>query len=1024
MFFTLQRLLQLVLITGLSTGLASKAALAQVSLGDPSPGKIKSCDDFATQEFADPWDMSNTADINNFFPERDVIDFISHGFGGGRFTGVTSGANNTLYLFSPVVIGSHAAGGRYGETLNLDPTKFTHLSIRMKNDKVDPHGMLVMFDRGRNYATQRSVSEADAIPTKTGWNTYTINLPALPLSSAGDTRSWTAGSITGLALRPTTQSGASIELDWVRLEDPSSCSSSSSSISYSANASGGNEYFNLYLDDDQDPFNGFAKQLVADQLATGNGTASLSSPLGMAPGTYYPVALLSSDYATLKKNDPWDFSGPSDLLNAGDISNPRFEGGAYKGTTTSSDSAVYLKLGAAISASRFKKLSLKLSRPAGAGNFFLIWVSGGIPSIKTVTAAHHIGGDVYQVDLGQEASWNGSIDTLIVRPAGGANVEFSLDWVSLRSQGFVTSLSTDELAGTTTKSAQPLVINAPPLATLTEPNNKGGVALKAWNMNSGDFVNYGNLTGGADAAHPGETSTTFLPDVRLVDGLRGDFFKGTNVAPSDDPVQYSTFPHTPNELTFDANEYRNICFKMFIDVPFILTDLDGSMARVVWKKLGSETYESTGAFVAIYDGWSGTKWYEYCDDLKTLEPEPMLGTWDGQIQEFRVDSHEIRHAAPYYYDYIKLRKDDSSTNGKFVIPYNLSDADDNATLSLYYTPTKSTTGGTLIAGGLTKSSRHYEWDTTTVPNGTYYVYSVATDSRNTTTTLASGRIVINNGGATATSAPVLSVAAPQNSDVICDTLQVKGYALQSDRLEDVASVEVLVDGAIIDVVHPSLFSSAAKNAYPSADSSNSGFERTYAFSGYSAGAHTVSIRARSTDGGVTTEDISVTKGTGSCTALRADPNPAGSPIAVDTGITVPGTPPGGTPTPQPRVLQPPTISGAGISKAGVFQATISSLTDATVGCRVGLYLGTKKSSANVLVKRFSISPTRAAGGMKLKATGIKVNRRKLKSVYLKAVKSCGADTATSGVVAAKIGTSAGAITSLSQLKGQLAKKLK
>lgn len=1016
MLTTLRNVLQFLVLSGLA--FSSTRALAQISVQNPSPAKIKSCDDFATQQFADPWDMSNTADINNFFPKLDVIDFTGAGFANGLFQGLTTGENSTLYLFSPVVIGSHAAGGRYGESLNLDPTKFTHLSVRMRNDKVDPHGMGVMFDRGRNYAAQRTLTADDSIPTKSGWHTYTVDLANSSVVGS-DVRPWTAGSITGLALRPTKQKDATIFIDWIRLEDPSSCSSASSSISYTANASGGNNYFNLYLDDDQNPFNGYVKQLVADQAASGAGTATLSSPLGIAPGSYNAVGLLSSDYATLNKTNPWDFSDASDVLIQGGIENARFEGGSFKGKTQSSP-AIHLSMGGNFEASRYHKLSVKITRSGGNGNFTLFFAKENGGGGALITSAHHVGNDVYNFDLSGAQGWSGTIKSLILVPADASGIDFSLDWVSLRSSGYVTSLSAEELAASTAKSSQPLVINAPPLAQLDEPNDKGGVALKSWNMNAGDFVNYANLTNAPDPAHPGESLTTFLPDSRLVDGLRGDFYKGTNRAPSDDPVQYSTFPYTPNELNFNADEYRNLCFKMLIDVPFILTDLDGSMARVVWKEAGSELYESSGAFVAIYDGWSGTKWYEYCDDMKTLESEAMVNgsTWGGEISEFRLDAHEIRFTAPYYYDYIKLRKDDTSVNGKFVIPFTLTDADDSATVSLYYNSSKSTTGGTLIVSGLAKTLRHYTWDTSSVPDGTYYVYSVASDSLNTVRKLASGRLVVKNSGSANVNAPVLSVLSPQDGDVVCSALQVKGYALQADRLEDVASVEVAVDGSVVDMLHPSLFSPAAKSEYTNADSNNSGFERSYAFD-YAAGAHTITITARSTDGGITTKSVSVTKGNSSCTAPRVDADPAGSPVTVDTGVA-PVEP---TPTPHPRTLTPPKVSGS-ISRTGVFQVAVSGLADSGNGCTFALYLGAKKGSATLLTKTLAISSAASQKGMKLKATGIRVNPRKLKAIFARGVKSCGSDTSTSGVVGIKIGTGSGTINSISQLKSQLAKKLK
>lgn len=871
--------------------LSANISYAQLSIGSPSPLKVNSCDDFATAQFNDPWDMSNYADINYRIPNVDLSGFTSFDMSFGRFFGTTLNDNNYFYLFSPLVTGSHAAGGRFGENFSLDVAKYNTLTVRMSSSVDDPLGLRILFHRGQTYTANRSMSNSNLIPIRAGWNNYTVDLNSLAL--VGDNvQPWSAGNIKGLALRTTHQTGSDMQVDYVRLEDPTSCSTPVS-IPYATTASS-YDLMSTFLDDDSNPFNGYYKQLDMSQTALVAGTISVNSAVGLAPAGYYINGFVDSDYATLERVDPWDMSTSGDVLVTSAISGGTFAGGTFSGISTSHDPNIYLKvLSSGINANKYKILTFKVSR-TGNSLMALFWSSGA----KLINpATDQIAADTYSIDLSGEAGWSGNISEIILRPVTESGQTFSLDWVALRSSGTQAADSASVLLRTVS-SGTTLTVNAPPLIDMLEPDIKGGEAIKPWNMNSGDTKVYSNLSSAVDSSYPQENRTTYLPDVRTVAGIRGDFFKGTNISPSDDPVQYSQFPTGQDDFTFAADEYHNLCFKLFIDYPFILTAIDGSMARVLWKEANSSSYESTGAYIVGANQFEGNGWTEFCDDMSTLETASLENgsNWNNIISEFRVDAHEITQTAPYYFDYIKIRRDDRSTTGNFTVPYHLSDSDDaSPTLSLFANTTPSTTGGIPLASRLTKEEGVIILDTSSLANGTYYLYAVASDGYNENRRLASGKLIVARDLQAVKANPVLQIEAPNNGDIGCDYLQVKGYSLMSSRFEEVAAVQVFIDNTLFDTFKPSDFSLNAKTAYPGADSSNTGFNRSYSLASVAPGAHNVIVKSFSTDGGQTSETRTITKAAAGCTAFISDPAPAGLPVV----ISIPT--PAATSTPVPNV---------------------------------------------------------------------------------------------------------------------------
>jgi hypothetical protein len=247
-------------------------------------------------------------------------------------------------------------------------------------------------------------------------------------------------------------------------------------------------------------------------------------------------------------------------------------------------------------------------------------------------------------------------------------------------------------------------------------------------------------------------------------------------------------------------------------------------------------------------------------------------------------------------------------------------------------------------------------------------------------------------------------------------LQVKGYSLQQDRLEDVAGVEVYVDGTLFDVIHPALYSPAAKAAYPQMDSSNAGFDKAYDFTGVSSGAHTITLRALSMDGGVATQDIAITKGGSGCAPLIADPDPSGTPQDV-TDISQPQQPA------QPT-LGTPRITKAKHTSKGVVSFQVTNLTGVTDSCQLRISASASKNGASVFAKSFSLTSADANRAVSLVANKVSINVKKLKTFYLVARAVCGSNSADSSAVAVRSGTKGnGRLKNVNALAKDLSRKL-
>lgn len=1002
---------------------------AQVVFTSPSQSsRVKACDDYATDFLHDPWDMSSNSDVNNYVI-GDIGGITDMSFSQGAFSFLTTTPfGSAFHLFSPQIIETTRVGGRWGQDLDFNgakASKYRQFAMRMFTDTQDVGGgFRLVLNRSVDYVPNRTASTF--LPIKTGWHTYRLDMTSFPISTAdsSNTAPWLSGSITGFSILPTSKANARVWVDFVRLEDPTTCPSVTST--YVATSGTAGNLFNVYLDEDQDPFNGYSKKIVEAQSASGAGSTNFSFE-GVGPGyPYNIVGLLHSDYAMLERDNPWDMSDSEDISLTGGISGATFSDGSFSGTASSSAPSLYVTIPTEkpINAAKYRYLSFRLNRsdPLNFAIFFNT-SSGGSGSLLIDPTVYDLNGDkVYHIDMAQLQGWSGTIKELILRPVTTAGATFSLDFMTLRSDRFVTELD----SGTKTVAAGVITVNSPPVVDVIRPRERGGEAFQAWNMNNGDFPISTNIRTDADPAYPGEKYTTWLPDVRTYEGVRGDMYKGTNRLGNDDPADYFTFPNTGDSSTIDASQYKN-----FVVKANIAHELDvclGSIIKPLWLN-EDETFTDTRVAIAIYNRWKSGRWYEYVFDLtKMVLISPTAQAWTGIKKGLRVDPHEFHRdtcgadgkpignetSTSYYFDYAFLTKDVTST-GLTTIVYQVVDPDDQATVNFYLSTNEDGSGGTLVASQRPEAEGVYVLDTSGVANGSYYLRAEVSDGLNTTNTVGKGRFIVANGsGLTSplTAPPILSLASPTDGMVVCDALQLKGFSLLTDKLEWVPAVEVSIDGANRDVIEPSEYSPAAVLQYSpqSTMSSVSGFNRLIDVSSLTAGTHTVTVKAYSPDGTATTQQIAITKASQGCPSPLVDPDPSGSAIPQADSPA-----PDATPTPEtPTNPSAPSFT-AKHNKKGAFTMTVSSA--GTSDCSVSISAGAKAKKLSPLLNLSGSS----SGTVTLTVKKLAVDKKKVPSLFFQVSRTCSGSTQASASKKVKFATASGKLATPAKVMNALKK---
>lgn len=280
--------------------------------------------DYATDQFADPWDFSNDDDV----PPIPLV-------GSENSFGISRGADGTLTVASVNnstiklvrTWGVQLPWGRDGQLAPVDAGRYTHLSFSMCIDQA-----LHMAVHYWNTAGEQGL--LPFYPTA-GCRVYDIDLRDTSANPPGYRLAWSGAMNRVELLRGGTPTGknplVNITLDWVRLR---------------------------------------------------RADASVTPPTGVPmPRLLTPNVEGGTDYATANGN-PWDFEGPDDVATSGDLANVAFGAGQMTGTTIRNDSFVELPMRSEFVPDRYHRATVDMclegrmgfeNAPGGGMNARFAW---------------------------------------------------------------------------------------------------------------------------------------------------------------------------------------------------------------------------------------------------------------------------------------------------------------------------------------------------------------------------------------------------------------------------------------------------------------------------------------------------------------------------------------------------------------------------------------------------------------------------------------------------------------------------
>jgi len=298
-------------------------------------------------------------------------------------------------------------------------------------------------------------------------------------------------------------------------------------------------------------------------------------------------------------------------------------------------------------------------------------------------------------------------------------------------------------------------VNDIPYMTFTAPSEEGGsdfasVVLKnTWNMNSvSDLDGYANLSGA-----PVITSVSARD--RAGDNLGSiSVLKGANRSGSRDPILYPLwfFEGRGAVNYINSSKYRILVLEMGLPGNWDL--VDGSVARLYWHVKGEFNSNSIelmnqSADVIIRHKSGTLVMDKIIADMKDIPLESSQSNtgWNGSIDGFRIDPHEFSASKNFYVRNIRLAAYERADTS-YTIRWKYTDGiASSSSLKLYYDTNNSGFNGTLIKSGLNPTAGKYTWNTTNRSEGTYYIYAVMNDGRNTNRAYARWPIMISHTSA-------------------------------------------------------------------------------------------------------------------------------------------------------------------------------------------------------------------------------------------------------------------------------------
>jgi len=296
-------------------------------------------------------------------------------------------------------------------------------------------------------------------------------------------------------------------------------------------------------------------------------------------------------------------------------------------------------------------------------------------------------------------------------------------------------------------------VNSVPVLRITKPSEEGSdrdfISVSfddPWNMGNPEDVEH------TERVENGEFTLIDYEDLAGRQYFSKSVFYGesTSVTPpavGDPNLFFLHFLYRGGSCPIDTSRYHNLVFKMGVAGPQSVSD--GSIARVMWRR-NDETVENVTEDIVIRhldDRWIMNK---VVLDLKTIPLEEGSGSpshsgWTGYVDSFRIDPHEFSSSRAFFFDEVRITSDWTADDA-FEIEWELSDVDGLVNVSLFYDTDDTGFDGTLIASNLLSSpgTGSYIWDTSSVPEGTYWIYAVVDDGLNLNRCYSGGPVIVDH----------------------------------------------------------------------------------------------------------------------------------------------------------------------------------------------------------------------------------------------------------------------------------------
>ncbi len=420
------------------------AGAAAIAAPRASARVVNEATDFASESFSDPWDFNAANDLP-LVENLSHVRFSDVRIRNGRWMGTAEPQAHLRLLQS----WNSLPSGRDGAIHPIDADRLTHVSIRMRmTGHARAAAELSWFDCG---LIRVSCKGAMGFWVDEGWHTYDLEIANDPARGSVD---W-AGEIRGLVFTPTAK-GGSIEIDWIRLYEPSRPGVRYRSFDPHPEAE-------LIWDRDKNPDNNTAANPDWESIGTiGSGRLRLNTD-AMPPGRYFiytlspngrsairrlviddrprpfviqPDAVGGASYDTAVRGDAWDFSQRSDVALT---RNMTFEIAAGQligrnGPPTASDSGFRLPLDpdTPIVGNRFHRFTARVFYDGG---FSLAGGAGGGMNARLVWRTTS-GRVIVSDDIVVVPGWNTiSVDLTALAPSilveGGGDVAWADQQIEL-----------------------------------------------------------------------------------------------------------------------------------------------------------------------------------------------------------------------------------------------------------------------------------------------------------------------------------------------------------------------------------------------------------------------------------------------------------------------------------------------------------------------------------------------------------------------------------------------------------------